>query len=966
MTAPTPPTDDERRVAELQAYAILGGAADLGFADIIALAAQICRVPTASIDLLDADHQWSLRDGVFARGLARQLTFCAHTILQAGPLIVPDAQADPRFRDSPLVMAEPFIRFYAGVPLISPRGVALGALSVVDSAPRRLDAGQQDALVRLGRQVVAQLELRRSRRQYRAKARAFETNERLFQSILAQLPDTVFVKDTSGHYVLINESGARLLGRTPAEVVGRSDWELFPHENQETIAALQIKDRELMTTGIDQSVEEKIAINGEWRSFLSSKTAYRDGDGVIIGMIGIAHDITDRVRAGQQLRYSQQHLDGIVALSTDAIISIDEQQRICLFNRAAEQTFGYAAAEILGQPLALLIPERFQAVHANHVGLFNARPNTVHAAEERGPVSARRRDGSEFPIAGSISNVTVDGNVIATVCLRDISEDLRVQEQLRLLESAVYHTTEAIMVTSADLDLPGPRILFVNPAFCAMTGYAADEVIGQTPRLFQGPETDPSVLAQLREDLIEGRPFHGEVINYRKDGAPYCLEWTAAPIRNAAGAITHFVALQRDISARKRAQRQVQASDTRVRRSMHRLQSLYEIGQAILSATSLEMIAQQAVRHIADLIPCSCASVVVFDTQASAAHTLAINFRGQVETPPARSTLRPAAMLAAMHIGEPLVISQSSATGTPLPSRSLPDPPSPGQAFLSVPILSQDRLIGSLNLEAEHDGGLAEESIDIAREVANMLAMAIQHARLFQEIQAGRDRLEGLSRQLIDVQEEERRHLARELHDEIGQSLTVIQLNLQNLDGAVATPEAQASVHDSTRIAQNLLKQIRTLSLNLRPSMLDDLGLISTLRWYLDQQAQRSGLSIHFSAEDSGVAIDPPIATACFRIVQESLTNILRYANASSVTVGVTAQGGRLELRVSDNGGGFDLPSVRAQATSGTSLGILGMEERAALLGGVCEITSAPGQGTQVRAIFALDRSPLDHAKISR
>jgi two-component system, NarL family, sensor histidine kinase UhpB len=148
--------------------------------------------------------------------------------------------------------------------------------------------------------------------------------------------------------------------------------------------------------------------------------------------------------------------------------------------------------------------------------------------------------------------------------------------------------------------------------------------------------------------------------------------------------------------------------------------------------------------------------------------------------------------------------------------------------------------------------------------------------------------------------------------------------------------------------------------------MLDDLGLISTLRWYLDQQAQRGGLSIHFSAEDGAVAIDPQIATACFRIVQESLTNVLRYAGASSVSVSVTAQAGRLELRVSDNGCGFDLRGVRAQAASGASFGILGMEERAALLGGVCEITSAPGQGTQVRAIFALDRSPLDHAKISR
>ncbi|HYF63265.1 MAG TPA: PAS domain S-box protein, partial [Herpetosiphonaceae bacterium] len=808
MTALTGQADQDRRVAELQAYAILGASADQGFADLVALAAQICRTPEARITLIDGEHQWGLCEGVFARLGRSAGTFCSHAILQHEPLIVPDARADPRFAASPPVSGAPFVRFYAGAPLISPSGVALGTLCVSDSVPRSLDDQQRDALVRLGRQAVALLELRRhsralaeSRQQHRDASDAFAASEWLFQSILAQLPDTVFVKDRAGRYALINEAGARMLGRTPAGIVGQTDWDIFLPEDA---APTQIIDREIMATGISRIFEESGMIDGQMRSFLTSKTPYRDRTGAVAGLIGIAHEITDRVRADERLRHSQQHLDGIVALSADAIISIDEQQRICLFNRAAERIFGYAAAEVLGQPLDLLIPERLRAAHAEHVRAFNATPNTVHAAAERPQVSGRRRDGSEFPLEGSISNVVVDGHVIATVCLRDVTEALRVQEQLRLLESAVYHTTEAVMITDADPALPDPRIVFVNPAFCAMSGYAAAEIIGRHPRILHGPQTDPAAIARLREELAAGRSFHGEIINYRKDGTPYYVEWTATPIRTAAGAISHFVALQRDISARVRTERQAQASDARIRRGMHRLQSLYSIGQAILSATSLEMIAQQAVHHIADLIPCSCASVVVFEPPAETQRTLAISVRGQGGPPDGADA--PPGLAPSLRIGEPLVIRQSS--GALTASRPVTRATAASRAFVSVPILARNQLIGSLNLEAEHDGGLSDEYIDIACEVANVLAVAIQHTQLFAQIQDGRDRLAQLSRQMIDIQEEERRHLARELHDEIGQALTVIRLNLHNLDGALATPAAQATVEDTLMIVQNLLRQI--------------------------------------------------------------------------------------------------------------------------------------------------------------
>ncbi len=140
---------------------------------------------------------------------------------------------------------------------------------------------------------------------------------------------------------------------------------------------------------------------------------------------------------------------------------------------------------------------------------------------------------------------------------KEIADRKRAEESLSLLSSAVKQSTESIMITDAQLNLPGPTILFVNPAFTRMTGYTAEEAIGRTPRILQGPRTDKAVLKQLRQNLRAGETFAGETVNYRKDGKEFHLEWQIAPICNGNGETTHFVAIQRDTTARKRIEAQL-------------------------------------------------------------------------------------------------------------------------------------------------------------------------------------------------------------------------------------------------------------------------------------------------------------------------------------------------------------------------------------------------------------------------
>lgn len=140
-----------------------------------------------------------------------------------------------------------------------------------------------------------------------------------------------------------------------------------------------------------------------------------------------------------------------------------------------------------------------------------------------------------------------------TAALRELQA---AEEAIRLLLSAVQQSRDSIIITTAQLDPPGPEIVYVNPAFSEMTGYASEEVLGKTPRLLQGPDTDRELLDDLRHHLVEGEPFHGEAINYHKDGTEYYVEWNITPIRNNEEIITHFVAIQRDITERKQLEKE--------------------------------------------------------------------------------------------------------------------------------------------------------------------------------------------------------------------------------------------------------------------------------------------------------------------------------------------------------------------------------------------------------------------------
>jgi signal transduction histidine kinase len=273
-------------------------------------------------------------------------------------------------------------------------------------------------------------------------------------------------------------------------------------------------------------------------------------------------------------------------------------------------------------------------------------------------------------------------------------------------------------------------------------------------------------------------------------------------------------------------------------------------------------------------------------------------------------------------------------------------------AVLAEPLIYRDRLLGVIVVDNGGTGALfTEEDRNLLALFATHIAIAVANAQLFGEVRAGHERLQSLSRRLVEVQEAERRHIARELHDEIGQALTALKL-VVGMRASLAAGSAWQSEDEAQALIGDLLARVRELSLELRPAMLDDLGLLPTLVWHFERYTARTNVQVvfkHTGVEGRRFAAD--VETAAYRIVQEALTNVARHATVPEATVRLWAGEDILGAQVEDRGRGFAPEAALAAHVSG---GLIGMRERAELLGGRLTVESRPGGGTLVTAEFPL------------
>ncbi|MBE9242059.1 PAS domain S-box protein [Synechocystis salina] len=262
-------------------------------------------------------------------------------------------------------------------------------------------------------------------------------------------------------------------------------------------------------------------------------------------------EISERQKTEAALRHTNHTLQSLIVASPRGIFTLNLADQIQIWNPAAERIFGWAEAEIIAHPELLtsdILVEDYQQFK-QEILLGIASPSLE--------LKCQKKDGSWIEIVLSAAPLLDSEENIAglVAVVTDITEQKRQAEQIRLLQSVVVHTNDAVVITEAEpIDDPGPRILYVNEAFTKITGYAAEEMLGKTPRVLQGPKTSRTELDKVRQAVSQWQSITVEVINYRKDGSEFWVEFSLVPVADKTGFYTHWIAVQRDVTERRRTE----------------------------------------------------------------------------------------------------------------------------------------------------------------------------------------------------------------------------------------------------------------------------------------------------------------------------------------------------------------------------------------------------------------------------
>jgi PAS domain S-box-containing protein len=313
------------------------------------------------------------------------------------------------------------------------------------------------------------------------------------------------------------------------------DWEITLMQQLATQVAIAIQQSELynqlqtLNTQLEQRVQQRTL------ELATANTALRA-------------EITERQRTELALRHTNDTLQALVTASPRAILMLDLQGAIKIWNPAAERMFGWSEAEVLNRPSPIRLDEPLEGTTTLQNSVLQGKTHT------RLELSRTKKDGSAIEIIFSAAPLPdSQGQINGIVAvIADITEQKQRAEQLRLLQSVVVNTNDAVIITEVEPDEPGPRILYVNEAFTRITGYSPAEVLGKTPRILQGPNTSQTELQKIRTALSRWEAVTVEVINYRKDGSEFWNEFSLVPVADSNGWYTHWIAVQRDTTARKR------------------------------------------------------------------------------------------------------------------------------------------------------------------------------------------------------------------------------------------------------------------------------------------------------------------------------------------------------------------------------------------------------------------------------
>lgn len=604
------PKNETARLQAICRYNLLDTPPEETFDDFTRLAAHICETPIALIAVIAQNRQWiKSKVGLTITEIERETSFCTHTILQKDILIIRDALADPQFTNNPLVNAEPHLRFYAGAPLITPEGYALGTLCVIDYVPRELSAEQLEMLRVLSHQIVRQLELRRKLTQLEETAQKWQETKETHLSTVSVKEERFFhlsldllcIAGLDGYFKRLNPVWEKTLGYTNQELQGKPFLDFVHPEDQ----AATVAEMEKLTTGVPTiSFENRYRCQDGSYKWLAWTSYPNLEEGL---MYCVARDITANKRAEQdrlQLLYREQaahtQITKILESITDAFFALDREWRFTYLNSQSEPLLQRRKEELLGKNIWVEFPEAVGSIFYQEYHRAITDAVSVEFEAFYPPLNVWffvHAYPSEEGLSVYFENIT------------DRKQAQKVLEQTTQLQHAILDSANYTIISTAT----DGTILTFNAAAQRMLGYSPEEVVGKvTPLVIHDRQEVIQRAQELTQELgipIEpgfecfvakarlGEPDEREWTYIRKDGSRFPVLLSVTALRDVADHITGFLAIGSDITERKQAEEELQ-------RQNQRSQLFAEITLKIRQSLQLEQILQTTVTEIQNILEC--------------------------------------------------------------------------------------------------------------------------------------------------------------------------------------------------------------------------------------------------------------------------------------------------------------------------------------------------------------------------
>ena len=568
-----------------------------------------------------------------------------------------------------------------------------------------------------------------------------------------------------------------------------------------------------------------------------------------------------------------------------------------------------------------------------------------------------RRAGATGPF-GYIFRPLDKKQIFATIEIATIRHHL--ESQLRQSRQWLNTTLTSIGDGVIATDEQG-FIRFINPVAMEQTRWDHTQAVGKLlPEVFS--LVDESLHQPIdildRDNQLPGSPsklgFEGLLIP--KSGAPLPVEVNITSIEDGKGKIYGMVLIFRDVTQHRESLQEI-------KRQANRAEALVQVAAQLNSHLELKTVFKTICNVTNQAIHAAGTAVLLQGSRKDLFRDVAF-----VSQDPAFAAyrgkeleIRKSVFHTLLSRASPVIVIQA-AQGFPVPRYTEILRKLDIQTLAIAALFRGNELIGALvSAFTQKPRNLPEDEITLLRGLADQASSAIENAELFEQVRAGRERQRKLAKNLVDIQEAERRHIAKELHDHLGQLLTGLQFMLETTKNQ-ATGKQRSSLEEIQNSVSDIIGQVREMSLNLRPSMLDDMGLLPTLAWHLDRYTRQTGIRVNLRADEFPQRLPLEIETAAYRIIQEALTNVARYAHVTEVFVGLVLQDKTLWVEVLDEGKGFDTSLESDRLSSGIS----GMRERASLLGGYLVVESFINQGTQIVAALPITGQPLERRKYDR